>query len=296
MPRFPIGVLADSFRLSPREGVLAAKAVGAAGVQLYCVEGAMAPENLNAAARRDFKAFMDGEGMAFSALCGDLGGHGFERPEEYPDKVKRTRAILDLACDWSCPVVTTHIGMVPDDTAGKPYNDMLEVCRGLGNDAEKRGARFAIETGPEPAALLRRFLEDADSKGLAVNLDPANLIMAQNEDPVESVRLLAPWIVHTHAKDGEHLADWPGGYKAVLASRRDGSFEEKAKRYGRPGREMALGAGRVPWPAYLRALWNAGFRGYLTIEREVGDDPAADIRKAVGFLNAAMKEMGDPRP
>jgi sugar phosphate isomerase/epimerase len=36
----------------------------------------------------------------------------------------------------------------------------------------------------------------------------------------------------------------------------------------------------------LKALEDIGYRGYLTIEREVGDNPEADIAKAVSFLKS----------
>ena len=35
----------------------------------------------------------------------------------------------------------------------------------------------------------------------------------------------------------------------------------------------------------VSALEDIGYRGFLTIEREVGEDPAADIALAVSFLN-----------
>ena len=38
------------------------------------------------------------------------------------------------------------------------------------------------------------------------------------------------------------------------------------------------------WPAYEAALKAAKFNGYLTLEREVGDDPRKDITMAIGFL------------
>lgn len=40
----------------------------------------------------------------------------------------------------------------------------------------------------------------------------------------------------------------------------------------------------MPWEKYLNALEDIGYKGFLTIEREVGDDPAKDIRSAVEFL------------
>ena len=50
--------------------------------------------------------------------------------------------------------------------------------------------------------------------------------------------------------------------------------------------ELPLGEGDVDFPAYLKALDDIGYKGFLTIEREVGDDPEGDIRKAVDFLRA----------
>ena len=32
-----------------------------------------------------------------------------------------------------------------------------------------------------------------------------------------------------------------------------------------------------------------GYKGFLTIEREVGDNPQADIQKAVNYLKKLMK-------
>ena len=45
----------------------------------------------------------------------------------------------------------------------------------------------------------------------------------------------------------------------------------------------------MPWPEYLKALDDIGYKGFLTIEREVGDNPEADIRKAVSFLEGYIR-------
>ncbi|MBR4014529.1 MAG: sugar phosphate isomerase/epimerase, partial [Clostridia bacterium] len=54
-------------------------------------------------------------------------------------------------------------------------------------------------------------------------------------------------------------------------------------------KEMPLGQGSVDFPAYLRALDDIGYKGFLTIEREVGDDPAADILTAKNHLMNIIK-------
>jgi len=48
--------------------------------------------------------------------------------------------------------------------------------------------------------------------------------------------------------------------------------------------ETPLGEGDVDFPRYLDNLQKTGFSGYLTIEREIGDNPEADIKMAVDFL------------
>jgi sugar phosphate isomerase/epimerase len=72
--------------------------------------------------------------------------------------------------------------------------------------------------------------------------------------------------VHTHAKDGVQLTPNPVSYK-----------------------ELPLGQGGVDWDAYLKKLSEIGFNGFLTIEREVGETPEADIKLAVDFLKNKLK-------
>ena len=142
-------------------------------------------------------------------------------------------------------------------------------------------AHFAIETGPEPAAVLKQFLDGLHSTGVAVNLDPANLVMVTGDDPVRAVHTLRDYIVHTHAKDGVKLAD--NDPEVVYG------LVKNDVPTGRGFEEVPLGEGAVDWPRYLAALDEIGYRGYLTIEREVGPDPAADIAMAVRFLRAQME-------
>ena len=54
---------------------------------------------------------------------------------------------------------------------------------------------------------------------------------------------------------------------------------------GKPYTELPLGSGGVDFPRYLAALEDIGYKGFLTIEREVGANPAHDIAEAVKFLN-----------
>ena len=44
----------------------------------------------------------------------------------------------------------------------------------------------------------------------------------------------------------------------------------------------------MDWDAYLAALDQIGYEGFLTIERECGDDPQADVVLAVNFLKSKL--------
>ncbi|MDQ1913528.1 sugar phosphate isomerase/epimerase family protein [Paenibacillus sp. GD4] len=276
-----IGVIVDSFRVGVREGLQKAKAVGADGVQIYAVSGEFAPEALSTEARREWKSYIASLGLEISALVGDLGGHGFQDANANPVKIEKSKRILDLAVELGTQVVTTHIGIVPDDENSPIYAAMHKACAELSDYAAGMNAYFAIETGPETAQHLKKFLDGISSKGMAVNFDPANMVMVTGDDPVQGVHTLRDYIVHTHAKDGIRLreVDPRDIYGAI--------DHEKLADMAADGdafREVPLGEGGVDWPRYLQALKDIGYGGYLTIEREVGTNPEADISKAVQFL------------
>lgn len=281
MKNFSIGVIIDSFRCDIKTAVEKAAKVGAKGIQVYSTRGEMSPEKLTPEKRREFLKLVKDNGLVISALCGDLGTGGFTIKENNAMKVEKSERILDLAKDLETNIVTTHIGVVPEDHNSDRFKIMQEACFSLAEYADKLDAHFAIETGPETSLTLKSFLDSLNSKGVAVNLDPANLVMVTGDDPVKAVHNLKDYIVHTHAKDGRQLyyldPDVIYGMKQdVIVT--ESSFEE-----------VPLGEGSVDFPAYLKALEEIGYDGFLTIEREVGDDPERDIIKAVEFLKQTMK-------
>lgn len=281
MYQFPIGVVLDCFPGSLKERLSLAEKLGLNGVQVYGIEGEISPE-MTASARAEFKKELADRGLTLSAVCGDL-GHGFFDPEHNKENIERSKRILELAKELGTDVVTTHIGVVPKDPSHPRYGIMQDACGQLAEYANQLGSHFAIETGPEPADVLRKFLDTLPSDGVGVNLDPANLHMCFNCDAADAVRILKPYIVHTHAKDGVYkkFCDSEIMY-GILPLPADYQEEDYCE-------EVPLGQGGVNWKEYLSALDGIGYRGFLTIERETGDDPAGDIRMAADFLRAQMK-------
>lgn len=283
-----IGVIVDSFQVGVKEGLLKAKQVGADGVQMYAVSGELDPANLSAAARKEWKSYIASLGLEISALVGDLGGHGFQDAAANQQKIEKSKRIMELGMELGTNIITTHIGIVPSDKNSQIYASMHAACEELASFASSMDAYFAIETGPETAAHLKSFLDGLGSKGVAVNFDPANMVMVTGDDPVQGVHLLKEYIVHTHAKDGVKLRNMDPrdvygyyGYEKTLNHEEVAEMAESGDAF----REVPLGEGSVDFAAYLHALNEIGYSGYLTIEREVGTSPEADISKAVQFLN-----------
>ena len=52
--------------------------------------------------------------------------------------------------------------------------------------------------------------------------------------------------------------------------------------------EVPLGEGNVDFDHYLKALDDIGYKGFLTIEREVGEKPEEDIARAADFLKSKI--------
>jgi len=251
-----IGVIMSSFRLPAFEALAKAAEVGAHGVQLRNERGELTPDSLDAQGRKDLLKRLAGLNLEISALCADF-GKSYAKAAEFDWLIPSMKKVVDLAADLESSIITTHIGTVPEGK-GAERDAMLATLADVGAYAGAHGVRLATETGPEDAQDLADLLLEVNSPGLAVNYDPANLIM-NGFDHIKGVEILAPWIVHTHAKDSVRHAD---GTK----------------------QEVPLGEGSVGFPNYLATLRKVGFDGYLTVEREVGDNPARDIKAAVDFL------------
>ncbi|WP_028593117.1 sugar phosphate isomerase/epimerase family protein [Paenibacillus assamensis] len=280
----PIGVMTDSFKLPLKEALRKAQEVGANGVQIYAVEGEMDPANLSSTARKELKSYIEDLGLEVSALVGDLAGHGFQDPEANPWKIEKSKRILDLALDLGSNIVTTHIGIVPNEDH-PIYATMQRACEELSQYANSVGGHFAIETGPETSAHLKQFLDSLTGRGMAVNFDPANMVMVTGDDPVQGVYTLKDYIVHTHVKDGIRVREVDPREVYGMLGFEPMSHEKLAEMAtDGPFKELPLGEGNVDFDNYFQALVDIGFNGYLTIEREVGTEPAEDIRKAVQFI------------
>lgn len=279
-----IGTLADWFGVGLIEGIRESERCGAQGVQVYAA-GELDSMTVTPAQIKAVRDTARECGQQVVALCGELGGFGLEVAGDNPKKIEYLKRTVELGLEFDCRVVTTHIGVVPADKTNPRYTVMKEACMEIGEFAAKHGSSIAVETGPELIVTLKGFVDDCGA-GMAINYDPANIVMATRDDEVKGVYTAGKSIVHTHAKDGICRHDLPAEQFYHMFAEL-GLEEMRAKELSR---EMPLGEGNVRWDEYLKALKDVGYNGFLTIEREVKNG-AEDIRMAVKFLNAKLKEL-----
>ena len=276
MSSLKIAVMLPNLKMDPYDGLKAIAEMGVPGVHLSATR-AFSPDNLDAVGRRKLAEHIRSLGLEISAISAWGGQVDLCEAEKAEENVAHGKALMDLSVDLEAPIWQAHIGIMPRKTADPRWQIVLDAAGEIAEYGEKVGACLAIETGPEPPVVVKRLIETIRSPALRVNYDPANLILwpagfAQRSgtpynkeealrdfQPVDGVTVLGPYIVHTHAKDARV---WEDGKR----------------------QEVPLGEGWVDWPRYVGLLREIGYDGYFAIERETGEDPVADIRRAIEFL------------
>ena len=287
-----IATLADWFGVGVINGIKESLRCGAEGVQLYAWKE-LNPFEITPEKISEIKQVAKDSGQVVTALCGELsemnpGGHGLEEANKNPPLIDYLKRVFDLASEFDCKIVTTHIGIIPEDKTSAAYKALQSACGELSEYAAKLDAWLAIETGPEPVARLCDFADSLPQGRVAVNYDPANLVMVTNDDEVRGVYTAGKRIVHTHAKDG--IMKKYAGPEYIYGIFAEGGVEALAS-VGDYFVETPLGQGNVQWPEYIKALKDINYSGFLTIEREVGKDATADIQMAVNFLKGLLKSL-----
>ena len=184
-------------------------------------------------------------------------------PKQYRQaRIGRIREASDFAKKCGIPAVQTHCGFIPEDPNDPLYKEAVAAIREVASYCGKNGQQFRCETGQETPVTLVRCIRDVGLDNVGVNFDVANLILYGKANPVDAVDLLGPYVQGVHAKDGLY----PTGPKKL-------------------GEEVPIGKGKVNFPVLIPRLKAAGYRGPLTIEREIsGPKQAEDIRAAKAFL------------
>jgi len=179
----------------------------------------------------------------------------------------------EFAAMCGAPAIITHCGFIPEDPNSRTYVKTVEAVRQVAQHCLDHGVGFWFETGQETPVTLLRTIQDVGLPNLGINLDTANLILYGKANPLDALDVFGPYVRNLHCKDGFYPTD------------------------GRSlGHEVAIGTGKVDFPAIIKRLHELDFDGELVIEREIsGPEQARDIKKSIGYLRRLVtRATGKP--
>ena len=244
----PLGLRLDPAR-PVRDQIREAARLGAKGVVIDAV-GDLAPDRLSETGRRELRHILRSVELKLVAV-GLPTRRAFDTTDQLDDRLRRAESAYALAYELGTNLVVARVGGLPGEKDEPARTTFLGAVRELARRADHRGVRFGVETGPDPGAVLRATLESLEAHAAGASVDPAALLQ-NGHDPVATVRALGPWVVHAYATE------------PTAAGRLTGA-----------ARGSGLPPGAVDWEAYLGALEEVGYRGFLTVWPDPAGDPSA---------------------
>jgi sugar phosphate isomerase/epimerase len=184
-------------------------------------------------------------------------------PREYRAiRLERFKQAAEFAKQVGIPGLQGHMGFLPEDPNSPVFGEVVAALKQAAGYAKDNGLTFRCETGQETPIAMLRVIRATGMDNVGVNLDPANLIMYGKANPVDALDILGPLVMGVHAKDGRYPTD-----------------PEQL------GKETPIGAGQVDFTRFIPKLKAVGYRGPITIEREIsGPKQETDIRASKAFL------------
>ena len=183
--------------------------------------------------------------------------------DELDKQVSDLKAKIANAVELGAPVVRVFGGNTKEGlTVEKGLGLIVDGFRKAIKDAEDAKVTLAIENHGRLSCTsdqVGRILREVGSPALKATFDCGNFMIG-DENPIDAVKSLAKLTGHVHVKD----------------LRWDNVTAEPPQVYvSNAGKKLlpeVIGEGQIDFVTIFRALREAGFRGYLSLEYE-GNDP-----------------------
>jgi L-ribulose-5-phosphate 3-epimerase len=271
MQPMEVGVFLAS--LGVKDTVEAIKKAKELGIGIVQFHGAVRRIYYDQGRTDEVRKALEGNSVTASAACAGYAGEsyrdiqavketvGLTNPATLEERIEETKRFADFASELGIPILTTHIGVIPEDRSSEDYRRLLGTIGLVADYCKSKSVTFAMETGQESAAVMVDFMNDLGSDNVKINFDPANMILYDSGDPIEALETLKGYVVHVHCKDGRRPTE-----------------------AGKLGHETPLGEGEVGIDRYVAKLKEIGYTGPLLIEREGGADRTGDVMRAKALL------------
>ncbi|MBI1311369.1 TIM barrel protein [bacterium] len=256
MPELKLAVATRHFNLPLKRVLDTAAEIGARGLQ-FDVRNELKPSELSETGRRQFRHRLQEQLLTLASFEYPT-RRSFSDEDALDARIAGLKAALEFAFSMGVTVVCGRIGRIPEDADAPKYKLLCDVLNDIARHSNRVGATFAITPGVDSLDMLKRLLDDVIEGPIGINLDPAGLVMSEN-DPVEVYRALYDKVLSVTLRDG--LRDIDG-----------------------QGIEVPVGRGEVVWDELLALLDEGNFNGWLVATRTTGDDRIADMARAIRFV------------
>jgi sugar phosphate isomerase/epimerase len=179
---------------------------------------------------------------------------GLDEAEGLDQRVDGIRRAMALAAGLGCRLVSSLGQPLPLADQTERTNLLVSVLHDLARHSLKAGAWLACRTGNSSADELVALLDQLPAGSVSVDFDPASLLVG-GHDPVAAMKALGSRVAHFRARDAVRDRSLPGG-----------------------GGEVQLGRGSVDFTTLLGGLEEHTYTGFITVERQLSDDPAKTLR------------------
>ncbi len=183
----------------------------------------------------------------------------------WPENLANFKENILVAKDLGLKLVTFHAGFLPHEASDPAFAKLMDRIRQIGELFGENGLELGFETGQETADTLKDFLDQLALPNVGVNFDPANMILYDKGDPIEALKVLAPYLKQCHIKDANRTSQ-PGEW----------------------GEEVQTGTGQVDWKDFFATLEGLGYEGTFAIEREAGEQRVEDILAAKKHIHSLL--------
>ena len=178
------------------------------------------------------------------------------------DQTKQKQLLQDIedAKNLGSPLLRVQLGIRP--SSGPEDENIRKAAKEAVDYAKTLGVKLALENNSkapgEKLSDIKATLEEFNSPTLGTNIDFANYAV-NDQDPVEAIKALSPWIIYVHAKDAKKTEKgWTTTY---------------------------LGGGTLRLQEIFSALDATGRTFLFCFEFPGGGDPEGGIVKSKEYMN-----------
>ena len=251
-----IAVATRRFLQPLKQSLQTAAKIGAVGVQLD-VRNELNPAEFSETGCRQLLHYLDELSLGVSSLS-FASQRRLSDLDRLDARLEAVRTAMQFAFRIQARILTVQVGRIPSESDSSDYQMLSDILNDLAKFGNHIGTTLLITSSGDSAETLLQLISTVTQGPIGMNFDPAIFVFS-GQNPLEALKALHTLVMHVQVRDA--VRDIDGN-----------------------GLEVPVGRGEVVWDEFLALLEEAGYQGWLTVDRTQGDDKTGDIAKAVQFL------------